>query len=510
MQAANRVLKNTMFLYAKMGITVFISLYVTRLILNALGAHDFGLFTLIGGFVTLLTFLNVAMTSSSQRYMSYAEGKGDFNEQVSIFNISVVLHVGVGIVLIGILEAIAPFLFGHVFQIEPERLAAAKDIYHFAVLSALFMIVSVPYDAVINAHENMLFVAILGVFESLLKLGSALLVVAYAGDKLVFFGFAVLIISVTVFAVKGVYCHRQYREVRLNPVKYHDAKLLKKMFSFAGYSTLGSTSSMVSNYGQGIVLNMFYGTIVNAAQGIGGQVSGQLSAFAATMMKALNPLIAKSEGAGNRKLMLQATYAGTKFSFFLLIFFYIPFFVEMPVILDVWLKDVPEYTLVFTTLMLSRNLVEQLFLTLNSAIAATGNIKHFQIFHSLLTLVPLVVSYLLFMMGFKPFTLYVVYLLYAVAHGGLVLYFAKKEAGLSIRSYFIDVIFPTVISLVVIFAATALAYILVPQEPWRFGAVVLTSSAAFAVTVWTLGMSRQEREYALRVIRRRRNRSADV
>lgn len=510
MEAANRILKNTFFLYAKMGITVLISLYSTRLILDALGAHDFGLFTLISSFVTLLTFFNVAMTASSQRFMSYAQGKSNLKEQLSIFNISVILHVIIGIILILLLESVAPLLFDTLFNIDQNRIDTAKNIYHFAVLSTLFMIISVPYDAVINAHENMLFVAVLGIFEALFKLVIALLIVEFPGDKLIFFAFAMLIISMVSFTIKGMFCHKKYPEVKLNPIKYYDRNLLKKMFSFTSYSALGSSSSMISNYGQGIVLNMFYGTIVNAAQGIGGQITGQLSAFAATMMKALNPLIAKSEGAGDRKLMLQATFSGAKFSFFLLILFYIPFLFEISVILDFWLKDVPQYAIVFTSLMLLRNLVEQLFLALNSAIAAIGNIKYFQIFSSVLTLLPLVISYILFKIGFEPFWLYVVYLLYAIAHGGVVLYFAKKEAEMSLKNYFIEVIYPTITSMIIIIIFTALVYSLVTEEPWRFVAVFLTSTITFFVTIWTIGMSGKEKEYVINVVKRRRNKNIDV
>jgi len=189
MQASHRVAMNTGILYVRMGIAVFISLYTTRVILNALGANDFGIFNIVGGAIAMLTFLNTSMAAASQRFMSYAQGEGDAEKQRSIFNVSVVLHAAIAVVVLVIMEGGGWVLFHGVFKISAERMRAAWMVYQFAAISTLFTIVSVPYDAVINARENMLLFAILGVVEAVLKFVIALFIVHVAGDKLVFYGF---------------------------------------------------------------------------------------------------------------------------------------------------------------------------------------------------------------------------------------------------------------------------------------------------------------------------------
>ena len=213
MEQAKRVAKNTGFLYARMAITVFISLYVTRLVLAALGAEDFGTFSVVGGAIAMLTFLNAAMTAASQRFMSYAQGEGNNHKQKNIFNVSVLLHFFIAIAVVLLLEGAGYIFFNGLLKINPERMHAAKLIYQFLIVSTFFTIISVPYDAVINAHENMFFVAVLGIIESLLKLGIALFITYTVFDKLISYGFLMALLAIFLLLVRRVYCHRKYEEV---------------------------------------------------------------------------------------------------------------------------------------------------------------------------------------------------------------------------------------------------------------------------------------------------------
>lgn len=188
------------------------------------------------------------------------------------------------------------------------------------MVSTFFTVLSVPYDAVINAHENMSLVAVLGIAESILKLVIALYISTATGDKLIIYGLLMALLSILMMVVRQIYCHLKYDEVIISIQKYFDKPLFKEMTSFASWSLLGCSSSMIGTYGNGIVLNVFFGSTINAAQGIANQISGQLGAFASTMLKALNPLIAKSEGSGNRDFMLNAAMVGSKISFFYLCF----------------------------------------------------------------------------------------------------------------------------------------------------------------------------------------------
>src|ERR1017187_1198946 len=298
MEAAKHIVKNTSFLYAEMAITVFISLYTTRLILSALGTKDFGTFNVVGGAIAMLTFLNNAMAAASQRFISHAQGKGDIEKQKSIFTVSILLHFLIGIALILVLESSTYFLFRRILNIDPHRLFAAKLIYQFMIASIFFTIISVPYNAVINAHENMLLVAILGVIEAMLKLSIGLYLLKTDFDKLITYGLLMALLSILLLTIRRIYCHRKYEEVHIKIKLYFDKILFREMANFAGWNLLGTSAGVIAGNGAPIMLNHFFGTALNAANGISNQLNGQLLAFSNTMLQALNPFITKSEGSG--------------------------------------------------------------------------------------------------------------------------------------------------------------------------------------------------------------------
>lgn len=293
---ANRVIKNTGYLYAKMGITMFISLYTTRLILNSLGASDFGIFNIVGGAIAMLGFLNAAMAGATQRFMSYAEGEGNKEKQTRIFNISVVLHLLISL-LVGVVLLIAGyFFFNGILNIPDDRIFAAKVIYGSLIVSTMFTVMTVPYDAVMNAHENMKYYAIVGIIESVLKLAVAFIVVYTLSDKLIVYGVLMACIPLITMVIMRVYCHKHYVECVLAPKRYWHKGLMKEMSGFAGWNLLGSAAGLIGNYGNGILINHFFGVILNAAIGVVNQLQGQLTVLTSNMQKALTPVIVKKEG----------------------------------------------------------------------------------------------------------------------------------------------------------------------------------------------------------------------
>lgn len=494
MQTANRVAKNTGILYAKMAITVFISLYATRLVLLTLGSKDFGLFSVVGGAIALLGFLNASMSSATQRFMSFAQGAGNSEKINKIFNMSILLHLIIAFIIFLILEIAGYFFFNGILNIDPNRLGTAKLIYQFMIISTLFSVISVPYDALLNAHENMLFYAILGIIESVLKLAIAISITYITSDKLLYYGAMMAILSITLLIIYRLYCHRKYPESKIDLKRNYDKIILKEMSDFAGWSLLGSSSSMIAQYGQGIVLNVFFGTIINSAQGIANQVSGQLGAFAATMLKALNPVIAKSEGAGNRKLMLQSAIMGSKISFFLLMFFFIPVLIEMPYVFKIWLKEVPGYAIIFCRLYLIRNLIDQMFVTLTTTISAVGNIKKYQIVTSILYILPLIITYTLFSRGYPPYTLYVVFIVFSIIMALINLYFSKIICDLSIMDYFKRVIIRCSISFLLVFIFALVPVFFIDVGIVRFLSIILMTILSYFLTIWFIGLSIDERK----------------
>jgi len=495
MQAANRVAKNTGILYAKMGLTVFISLYSTRLILNALGAEDFGIFNVVGGVISMLGFLNASMAAASQRFMSFAQGEGNIEKQKNIFSVSVILHLLIALIVLVVFEIAGYFFFNGILNIPENRISVAKIVYQFMIVSTLFTIISVPYDAIINAHENMLLYAIVGIIEAVSKLTIALYITVTSYDKLIIYGLLMATLSIFLLLIQRIYCNRKYDECKISIHKYYKKSIFKEMTSFGGWSFLFSAASMITMQGVTIILNSFFGVIVNAAQGVANQISGQLMAFSNTMLKALNPVIVKSEGENNRKQMLDASIIGNKLSFFLFAFFSIPVVLEMPYILHFWLKNVPEYAVIFCQLSLFRISISQLTVTFATSIGATGKIKEFSIVRSMVFMAILPLSYFMFIKGVSPFAIYINLIVMVIVMLAVNVYYVHKLCGMSIKS-FIENIFIRCIGTAFSTSMFAiLPLIFLPAGLSRLLLVLLISTITFALSIILFGLTKTEKKY---------------
>ena len=496
MQAAHRVAKNTLILYGRMAITVFISLYSTRLVLAALGVADFGLFNVVGGVISMLGFLNASMAAATQRFISFAQGAGDLEKVKRIFNMSSLLHWGIAILVFIVLEIAGYFFFNGILNIAPDRVGVAKLIYQFMVVSTIFTVVSVPYEAVITSHENMMVYAILGIVEAFLKLAIAFYITYSTYDHLVLYGLLMAILSIFLLIMKRVYCHRNYPECDLDIKNNYDLSLLKEVSEFAGWNLLGTFTSMMAYYGQGVLINFFFGTTANASQAIAAQISGQLGVFAVTLTKALNPVIDKSEGSAEREKLLKVTYFGTKVSFFLISFLYIPFLIEMPFILSVWLKNIPQNTIVFCSLLLCRNLIEQFYILLGSAINAVGNIRYFQFYSSIINLLSFVVTLILFYIGFPAYSSYLVFIIFSLAQLINVLICSKKYLKLSILDFYNEVIKRCTLALLLTLAfVTAFKYFFIEEGLSRFITIFFIGSAAYIFLFYKTILSKNQRDH---------------
>lgn len=438
---ANRVIKNTGFLYAKMGITMFISLYTTRLILNSLGASDFGIFNIVGGAISMLGFLNAAMASATQRFMSYSEGEGNKEKQKSIFNVSFILHLIISLIVGVVLLIAGYFFFNGILNIPEDRIFAAQVVYGSLIVSTMFTVMTVPYDAAMNAHENMKYYAIVGVLESLLKLLVAFACVYTSHDKLIVYGAFMACIPLITLSIMRIYCHKNYEECIIAPQKYWNKGLMKEMTSFAGWNFIGSAVSLVTYYGSNIILNHFFGTILNAAYGIANQLNGQLMTFSNNMLKAINPVITKREGKGDRSSMIKISFWGCKTSFFILSLVSIPAIIEMPYILKLWIIDIPKWAVIFTQLQLLKSMIGQITVTFGTSLSAQGNIKKMTTIGTLITISVLPITYLFFSNNFPPTYIYIINI--TVLEIGIALnkiYFMHVNCKMRYKAFFNEVL----------------------------------------------------------------------
>ena len=478
-----------------MGVTMFISLYTTRLILNSLGATDFGIFNIVGGAIAMLGFLNAAMASATQRFMSYTEGEGNKEKQKSIFNVSVVLHFLIALIVGVVLLIAGYFFFNGILNIPTDRVFAAQVVYGSLIVSTIFTVMTVPYDAVLNAHENMFYYSIVGIVESVLKLSVAFIVVYTLSDKLIVYGILMACIPLITMSIMRVYCHRHYEECIIRPHKYWHKGLMKEMTSFAGWNFLGSMSALIGNYGYGIILNHFFGAILNAATGIANQLNGQLMVFSNSMMKALNPVIVKREGGQDRSGMLHYSFIGCKFSFLLLAFFAIPFLIETPFILNIWLKNIPKWTILFVRLQIIRTLLELLTSGLGTSLAATGKIKGLNTYSILTNLLPLPILWCLFKLDFPPYWVYIIVIICMVIGGGCTkLYYCTKHCNLQISSYAKAVLYPSLFCFTISFIVGYLPTLLLSDGWSQLLLCIICAFISFIAIVYFKIFSTEERK----------------
>lgn len=492
---ATRVIKNTGYLYAKMGITMFVSLYTTRLILNGLGASDFGIFNIVGGAIAMLGFLNAAMANATQRFMSYAEGEGNKEKQKYIFNISIILHAAIAAIVGIALVGAGWFFFNGILTIPEDRIFAAEVVYACLIVSTMFTVMSVPYDAVLNAHENMRYYAIVGIIESFLKLAVAFACVYTASDKLIVYGILMACIPFITLSIMRVYCHRHYSECVLAPKRYYSKPLMKEMTGFAGWNFLSTMSSMVCNYGQGIILNHFFGTILNAALGIAQQLNAQVMVFSNNMLKAISPVITKDEGAHEKHRVIQVSCSGSKMSFYLFAFFAIPFLLEMDYILELWLKTIPSWTVMFCRLQIILTICSQITTTFPVAINATGHIKGLTIVNCIMFVSCMFFTIIMFTFSVAPYYLFLSLLLFNVVGVSInIIYWICKLYDIS----WLRIINNTVLPCAKVFVLSILPGLLIVQlMPSSLLRFIVTSIISFIMCllmiVW-IGMDNDERK----------------
>lgn len=435
---SERIVKNTLFLYIRMAVSIFTNIFTTRILLEALGASDYGLYNVVGGTIAMLGFVTASMSSATQRFINYVEGEHDIEKSKEVLNNALIIHYGIAAISVLIFVCAGFIFFNGVLNIPPGRESAAMAIYGCMIFSTTFSITVVPYDASINAHENMLFYSIVGIADVLFKLFIAISVIFIDNDKLILYGILMALESWLIRVITQQYCKHHYKECQnINLKKYYNRHRIKEMTSFAGWNLLNIASGMISLYGMNIVINHYFGTQVNAAQAVATQLSGVLMGVSMNMIKAITPAMVKKESGHQRTQMLELSYVGCKFSFLLFSFFSIPVIFYMNDILRLWLHNIPSWTNIFCIIMICSTLIEQMFVLLYQTIMAQGNIKNYNIARSIVNLTPIIISIAMMeYMAFPPYWVLLNWLIWKSVIGSLInLIYAKSNVGLSIRMF---------------------------------------------------------------------------
>ncbi|NJB83258.1 lipopolysaccharide biosynthesis protein [Wenyingzhuangia aestuarii] len=503
MRSSDRVLMNTFILYGRVILTAGISLYTTRVVLDALGEVDYGIFNLVSGVVVMLSFLNNAMANSTQRFLSFYQGKNNLNSQKKIFSNSLFIHFVLAVILVVVLEFLGLFLFDDFLNIPEERVQAAKYVFHFMCFDIFFTIMSVPYNASLMAHENILWVAISNVITSILKLIIAYLVIFSDFDNLIFYGFLMACLNLTNYLLFMLYSVKNYDECEvLFDKELIEKKYLFKMANFAGWNLLGVISGMGRTQGLPIILNLFYGTKANASYGVSYQISGQLNFFSASLLRALNPQIMKSEGASDRERMLRISLLACKVGYSLLAIIVIPFMFEIDNIFDFWLKTIPEYAISYSLFILGYFLISQLTVGLDSAIQAVGDLKMYSIITGGIRLMTLPFGFVALHLGYGYVTFFTLFLVFEVLAGSMRVILLKSKAGLSIKEYVTNVLARVVLPSLLSVLVCILMVSYVADTNYRFLITGMLATLCFVISFLYVGFNSWEKELIKSLVKR--------
>ncbi|WP_257666575.1 oligosaccharide flippase family protein [Parapedobacter tibetensis] len=438
-----RIAKNTLFLYFRMLITMTVSLYTVRVVLNTLGIEDFGIHNVVSGVVTMFSFLSSSMASASQRYFAFELGRDNLVQLQRVFSATFIIYVIAAFIIILLAETVGLWFLNHKMVIPEDRIHAAFWVYQFSIFSLIMTILSVPYNALIIAHENMKVFAFTSILEVTLKLLVVYLLVLFSGDRLPFYGALLFLVTCVITFIYRMYCQRKYKESRL--ILFWDSKMFRELFNYSGWNLFGSLAGVFNNQGINIILNLFFGPIVNAARAIAYQVSAAINQFATNFVTAARPQITKYYAMGDRQQMLNLTYQSSKFSYLMLFFVTAPLIIEADFVLNLWLKNVPANAVLFVRLSLICALIEVYSYPLMVAAQATGRIKRYQVIVGGTMLLNLPVSYLFLEYGFQPEVVFYVAICNAVVCLILRLTLLNRMVRLSEFDFFKKVVLPCVL-----------------------------------------------------------------
>ena len=494
-----RIAKNTLLLYVRMIFVLVVNLFTSRIVLNALGVDDFGIYNVVGGFVTMFTILSSSFSTAISRFITYELGKGNSSRLNSIFCTSVNIQLLMSVIVVIVAEIIGIWFLNTKMNIPVDRMSAANWVLQCSIGVFVLNLFNIPFYAEIIAHEHMNAYAILSIVDFSLKLLVGYMLFILPFDRLKIYSIVLLAEALVMRIVYMNYCSTHFKECSYRP--YFDKKLIGEMGKFAGWNFLGASASIVNTQGVNMLMNIYFGVTVNAARGLASQVDAAVRAFTSSFTTAINPQITKSYSVGDLNYTNQLVCRGAKFSAFLFLYMAVPIIWETPTLLRVWLINPPEFSVPFVRLHVIANFIDAVLgSTLWTAIMATGNIKGFQTTLAIVIFSVFPISWVFFKLGFDPTSTYLICIAaYCVAFCTR-LYYAKKQLNLSLKFFLKYVIFRTIPVATLSFAFPI--PLLINMEA-GFARLVMTSFFSFVTSsflIYFIGLEKNEREHVRHMI----------
>lgn len=436
------MLKNSGFLTLRMLLMLAVAFYTTRILLRELGVEDYGLYNVVGGLVAAFSSLRGLFASATQRFLNSEMGKNKVVELRKIFNMSLIIHIIICLIFITIAEGVGVWFLNNVLNIDPKNLTAANWVFQFSILAAVVTIMTIPFDAVIIAHQRMKVFAYISIIDGILKLAIVFLITQIQDNKLIFYSILVFLVSLIVRFTSSIYCRKNFKECKIE--FSWDTILFKNMGSFAGWNFLGNSAYILSNEGINIILNIFGGTTANASRAIAYQVRAATMRFISNIFVAVNPRVVMLAAQEKKEEFLKLIFTSSKISFFLLFSLTLPVLIFPVQLLEIWLDVIPEHTIAFVQLIMLFLLVRIFHSPLDLMFKATGQIKEYQIMDSIILLLNFPISYILLSQGFALYWPFLIMIIIELLNLVCILFLAKKKMDFEILHYIKKVIIPSI------------------------------------------------------------------
>ena len=497
---AKRVAKNTVILYFRMILLMGIHLYISRVVLNALGVEDFGVYNVVGGIVALFSILSGSLSAAASRFIAFELGTKNEARLKEIFSISITVQLVLSFLILLIAESFGLWFFYEKMDIPLNRLNAAFWCYQFSVVTFIINLLSVPYDACIVAHEKMSAFAYISLINGFGKLIIALCILKYSGDKLIFYGLLLMLLSIVIRFIYGVYCKKTFSECVFTISK--NFTLFKEIFAFAGWNFIGAATDPLCYHGRNILLNMFYGPILNAAYGLAMQVNSAVNSFSSNIMMAVKPQIIKAYAEENWDYFYKILFWSAKCTFFSVVFFALPIIFNIDFVLKLWLKNIPNYTSIFVVLALINVLIEAISQPLVVAMLATGRIRNYQIVVGGTCLLNIPVCYIWLRCGGSPTSVFIVSIIISQICLFLRLYMLRGMIRLPVVNFLCNVYFR---SIAVAIASSILPYVFIASNLFngdviKFLTISVLSTVSSLASFILIYCSKEERSFVIKKI----------
>lgn len=490
-----RIAKNTLLLYFRMIVLMLVTLYTSRVVLDALGESDYGIYNVVGGVVAMFSVLSNSLSGAISRFITYELGTGNKEKLSRIFSTSVNIQILMALAIFGLCELIGVWFLNTKMNIPDERMEVANIVLQCSIVTFTVNLVSVPYNATIIAHERMGVFAYISILEAGLKLLVAYLIYISSSDKLMVYALLILGIAILLRLIYGIYCRGHFVEARYRILL--DRPLLKEMTSFAGWNLFGSTAYMLNTQGVNMLINIFFGVGTNAARAIAVQVDSAVTQFVNNFMTAINPQITKSYAAGDRKYLFKLVCRGTKYSFFIMYLFIVPLVLEADTILGIWLKEVPTDTAVFMRMVLFSTLTTLLGNPMYTAIMATGKIRNYQIAVVSVGCLVFPLTWIAYTLGCPAYATYVIYVIIYFSLNFIRLSFLKKLMDFPISQFILPVFGRIGACAVLTFVLPTVVVFTLPPSFLRLFAVCTVSIMWSVACVYYIGLEKEERTFFL-------------